>query len=246
MYDHPKFLSSGDSCLVVEFSDSIEMDANLRLQHLRRKLTEIGVKGVRELVPTYRSLYVHFDPVKLPRRKLEAVVNGAMENPGESMATEKRVLVMPVAYGGEFGPDMTSVAEHTKLEESEIVKRHTSGDYYCYMLGFTPGFGYLGGLDESLAAPRLKTPRKLIKAGSVGIAGNQTGAYSIDSPGGWRLIGRTPLKLFDPDNNDNPTLIDAGDWIKFRCISKDEFETIKRGVDDGTYAPERLALKNGG
>ena len=244
MYDHPRFLSSGDSCLVIEFSDCIEMDANARLQDLRRRLAEIRVIGIRELVPTYRSLSIHHDPIKLPRAKLEAVANDALTGLGGG-TREKRVLVIPVAYGGEFGPDMTNVAEHTKLGESEIVKRHAGRDYYCYMLGFTPGFGYLGGLDESLATPRLETPRKLIPAGSVGIAGNQTGAYSIDSPGGWQLIGRTPLRLFDPGKADHSTLMDAGDWIRFRSITKDEFEAVKRDVDDGTYAPERF-LKRGG
>ena len=245
MYDHPKFLSSGDSCLIVEFSDRIEMNANTKLQSLRRRLAEIHVTGIRELVPTYRSLSIHYNPIKLPREKLEVIVNGVTADFAEKSPPEKRVLVMPVAYGGEFGPDMANVAEHTGLGESEIVKRHTDRDYYCYMLGFTPGFSYLGGLDESLATPRLKTPRTLIPAGSVGIAGNQTGAYSIDSPGGWQLIGRTPLRLFDPRSGDHPTLIDAGEWIRFRGITKDEFEAIKRGVDDGTYIPERIAERGG-
>ena len=222
------------------------MDANVKLQNLRRRLAEIHVTGIKDLVPTYRSLSIHHDPIKLPRAKLETIVSGAMEDLGEGGAPEKRVLVMPVAYGGEFGPDMANVAEYTKLGENEIIKRHTERDYYCYMLGFTPGFSYLGGLDESLATPRLKTPRTLIPAGSVGIAGNQTGAYSIDSPGGWQLIGRTPLRLFDPRSSDNPTLTDAGEWIRFRNITKDEFEAIKRLVDDGTYKPERLAERGGG
>ena len=246
MYDHPKFLSSGDSCLVVEFSDGIEMEANARLQDLRRRVAELRVAGVRELVPAYRSLSIHHDPIKLPREKLRAIIDGVMPGIGDGAAREKRVLVVPVAYGGEFGPDMANVAEHTKLGEGEIVKRHTARDYYCYMLGFTPGFAYLGGLDASLATPRLKTPRMLIPAGSVGIAGNQTGAYSIDSPGGWQLIGRTPLKLFDPANEGCPTLIDAGEWIRFRAITKDEFEAVKRGAEDGTYEPERFAEEGGG
>jgi KipI family sensor histidine kinase inhibitor len=163
-----------------------------------------------------------------------------MSGLGGTSAAGKRVLVMPVAYGGEYGPDMANVSSHTKLDEREIIERHTARDYYCYMLGFTPGFSYLGGLDEKLATPRLKTPRALIPAGSVGIAGSQTGAYSIDSPGGWQLIGRTPLRLFDPQNSENPTLVDAGDWIRFRGVSGGEFEAIKREADAGTYVPERV------
>ncbi|GHS95270.1 allophanate hydrolase [Synergistales bacterium] len=240
MYDNPKFLGSGDSCLVVEFSDGIEMAANIALQNLRRALTLRKTVGVREFVPTYRSLSIHHDPIKLPRDKLEDIVRKELFNLKDSSETEKRVLVMPVVYGGEYGPDLRNVAEHTKLDESEVIKRHTSTDCYCYMLGFTPGFSYLGGMDESLATPRLKSPRVLIPAGSVGIAGKQTGAYSIDSPGGWQLIGRTPLRLFDPEDAENPTLIDAGDWIRFSAISEKEYLDIKNDVDSGRYKPEKI------
>ena len=241
MYDQPKILGSGDSCLVVEFSDRIEMEANLRLQNLRRRLADMRVRGIIEFVPTYRSLSVHHDPIRLPREKLEPIIAGALDGLEGAGESEKRVLVMPVAYGGEFGPDMANVSAHTGLDEGEIIKRHTARDCYCYMLGFTPGFGYLGGLDETLATPRLKTPRTLIPAGSVGIAGSQTGAYSIDSPGGWQLIGRTPLKLFNPEDGENPTLIDAGDWIRFKSVTAEEFHDIKAQIAGGSYSPERIA-----
>ena len=246
MYETTKLLGSGDSCLVVEFSDAIEIDANIKLQCLRHALDALKIKGVRECVPTYRSLSVHYDPVKLSREKLEKIVSSSLEKPVESGDALKRVLVMPVAYGGEYGPDMANVSAHTGFEEAEIVKRYTARDYYCYMLGFTPGFSYLGGLDEALATPRLAKPRMLIPAGSVGIAGKQTGAYSIDSQGGWQIIGRTPLRLFDPDDGQNPTLIDAGDWIRFRSISRDEFESIGRDVNAGKYSPERFVERDGG
>jgi KipI family sensor histidine kinase inhibitor len=229
----------------VEFSDGIEMEANLRLQNLRRRLDDMRVRGIVEFVPTYRSLSIHHDPIKLPRERLEQVISGALGGLEGAAASQKRVLVMPVAYGGEFGPDMANVSEHTGLGEDEIIKRHTARDCYCYMLGFTPGFGYLGGLDETLATPRLKTPRTLIPAGSVGIAGSQTGAYSIDSPGGWQLIGRTPLKLFNPEDSENPTLIDAGDWIRFRGITKEEFEDIRAKIAGGAYSPERMTEGGG-
>ena len=245
MYSQPKLLSSGDSCLVVEFSDRIEMEANIRLQNLKRRLADISIEGIRELVPTYRSLSIHYDPIKLSRAKLETAIGGAAADLGGTETADKRILIMPVRYGGIYGPDMANVSEHTKLDEPEIIKRHTAQDYYCYMLGFTPGFSYLGGLDETLATPRLKTPRTLIPAGSVGIAGSQTGAYSIDSPGGWQLIGRTPLKLFDPENTAAPTLIDAGDWIRFRAITTDEFESIQAQVNNGAYIPERLIEQGG-
>jgi KipI family sensor histidine kinase inhibitor len=239
VYDAPKFLGSGDSCLVVEFSDSIEMEANLRLQNLTRALAPKNVKGIREFVPTYRSLSIHYDPLKIGREKLEAAVRDTLANLGGGRGGTRRVLAVPVLYGGEYGPDMPNVRAHTGYSDDEIIKRHTAPEYYCYMLGFAPGFAYLGGLDETLATPRLKTPRALIPAGSVGIAGRQTGAYSIDSPGGWQLIGRTPLRLFDPGDGENPTLIEAGDWIKFRGVSEDEYAGIKRDADAGRYQAER-------
>jgi KipI family sensor histidine kinase inhibitor len=238
MYDTPKFLSSGDSCLVVEFSDSIEMEANIRLQNLTRALSLKNVKGIREFVPTYRSLSIHYDPIKINREKLESAARRTLEGLGGGRDRTRRVLVLPVLYGGEYGPDMPNVRAHTGYGEDEIVKRHTAPEYYCYMIGFAPGFAYLGGLDETLATPRLKAPRTLIPAGSVGIADRQTGAYSIDSPGGWQLIGRTPLKLFDPGDGEKPTLIEAGDWIKFRCVSEDEYASIKHDADAGRYRAE--------
>lgn len=240
MYETPKFLGSGESCLVVEFADDIDRAANIRLQNLRRALEKKHVRGIREFVPTYRSLSIHHDPIKLSRARLEEIVQGALGSLDEGEDTKKRILVMPVVYGGEYGPDMENVSQHTGFDEKEIIRRHTSRDCYCFMMGFTPGFGYLGGLDEALATPRLKNPRTLIKAGSVGIADKQTGAYSIDSPGGWQLIGRTPIRLFDPLNKENPTLIDAGDWIRFKQISEDEFNEIAVEVAAYRYKPEHI------
>ncbi|GHV55244.1 allophanate hydrolase [Synergistales bacterium] len=235
MYDAPKFLMSGDSCLAVEFSDEIEIGANIRLQNLRRALAAKNIRGVREFVPTYRSLYIHHDPLVLPRDTLKDITARALENLSGEGAAESRILLMPVSYGGEFGPDIENVSLRTGLGVSDIIERHTARDYYCYMLGFTPGFGYLGGMDESLAVPRLREPRTLIPAGSVGIAGKQTGAYSIDSPGGWQLIGRTPLKLFDPEDETNPTLLNPGDWIRFQSVSRGEYDAIKKDIDAGKY-----------
>lgn len=240
MYDTPKFLGSGESCLVVEFADNIDREANVRLQSLRHLLADKKIPGVREFVPTYRSLSIHHDPIKISRERLEEIVRPLLGKIGGSAEAQKRILVMPVVYGGEYGPDMATVCEHTGLDEKEVIKRHTGTDCYCFMLGFTPGFSYLGGMDETLETPRLKNPRTLIPAGSVGIAGKQTGAYSIDSPGGWQLIGRTPLRLFDPLNEQNPTLIDAGDWIRFKQITEKEYKEIQKEVESYKYKPEHI------
>jgi KipI family sensor histidine kinase inhibitor len=239
MYETPKILGSGDSCLVVEFSDAIDMGANLKLQDLRRAMETLSVPGVRECVPTYRSLSVYFNPLRITRPRLEEIIRRALESVGRVAEHARQILIIPVLYGGEFGPDMEKVSEHTGLSEDEIIHRHTSVDCYCYMLGFTPGFGYLGGMDKSLSTPRLKNPRLLIPAGSVGIAGDQTGVYSVDSPGGWQLIGRTPLKLFDPHGNTEPTLMKAGGWVRFRRISADEYASIREDVLSGRHTPER-------
>ncbi|MDR3320983.1 MAG: 5-oxoprolinase subunit PxpB [Synergistaceae bacterium] len=239
MYDSPRFLGLGEGCLIVEFSDRVEMEANVRLQELRRALSGKMLRGLIECAPAYRSLSIHHDPLTLARGRLEEIVRAELDRFGDVSSDVGRSLVLPVAYGGEFGPDMRSVSEHTGLDEEEIISRHTARECYCYMLGFTPGFGYLGGMDESLATPRLESPRTLILAGSVGIAGVQTGAYSVDGPGGWRLIGRTPLRLFDPEDGEKPTLLDAGDRVRFRRISEMEYDTIKRDVTAHRYVPER-------
>jgi KipI family sensor histidine kinase inhibitor len=239
LYDSPRFLGLGEGCLIVEFSDRVELEANVRLQGLRRALSGKRVRGLIDCAPAYRSLSIHHDPLTLPRECLEAIVRSELDGLGDEVADVGRVIVLPVAYGGVFGPDMRSVSEHTGLDEEEIIRRHTARECHCYMIGFTPGFGYLGGMDESLATPRLESPRTLIPAGSVGIAGTQTGAYSVDGPGGWRLIGRTPLRLFDPEDGEKPTLLDAGDRVRFSRISEREYEAISRDVAARRYVPER-------
>ena len=143
-------------------------------------------------------------------------------------------MEIPVLYGGEYGPDLNYVAEYNHLTPEEVVRIHTSAEYLIYMLGFTPGFSYMGGMDERIATPRLESPRVLIPAGSVGIAGKQTGIYPIDSPGGWQLIGRTPVKLYDA-HRDNPILLDAGLHVKFIPVDKSEFQRIESRIEQGRY-----------
>jgi KipI family sensor histidine kinase inhibitor len=240
MYETPKFLGSGESCLVVEFSDGIDMEANERLQGLRRVLSGKKITGMLELVPTYRSLSVHYNPLSIDRTSLEKKITRALEEIADLPPARKRVLVLPVAYGGDYGPDLGNVANLTGLDEDEVVRRHTGRDCYCFMTGFTPGFSYLGGMDESIAAPRLDIPRTLVPPGSVGIAGRQTGVYGIESPGGWQLIGRTPLRLFDPWNERSPTIIDAGDLVRFKKISAAEFDVMKRDIASSRFEIESL------
>jgi KipI family sensor histidine kinase inhibitor len=245
MYSTPKFLGSGESCLTVEFSDRIEVEANVRLQNLMCVLAEKNIKGIIEFVPTYRSLSIHHNPLKLPRKALEKIVTRSLADLDGGVPVKRLVVTIPVLYGGEYGPDMDYVSRHTGFDAAEVIRRHSTRDYYCYMLGFTPGFAYLGGLDDALETPRLENPRVLIPSGSVGIAGKQTGVYSINSPGGWRLIGRTPVRLFDPNDEKNPTFIQAGNWVRFQSICKDEYVKLSDAAAAGEYAPECFFEESG-
>lgn len=230
----PRVLDAGDSCLVAEFGTTVDRALNAKVQALKNALAKSGLKGIVELVPTYRSLAVYYDPCLLGRESLKGRIESLCENLGEAGSEVGRVVTIPVCYGGDYGPDLENVCTHTGLPKEEVIARHTGRDTYCFMLGFTPGFAYLGGMDESLATPRLENPRTVIPAGSVGIAGKQTGIYPIDSPGGWQLIGRTPLAVFDPLRNP-PTLVEAGDWVRFEAVSEAEYEKIRLAAKAGNY-----------
>jgi len=185
-------------------------------------------------VPTYCSLTVHYAPEVIRygalRQKLQELL--AVSHRVQKMNTV--VMEIPVCYGGEYGPDLDFVAKYNKLSPEEVVRIHASAEYLIYMLGFTPGFTYLGGMSDEIATPRLTTPRVKIPAGSVGIAGTQTGVYPIDSPGGWQLIGRTPVRMYDPDR-ETPILPEAGQYIKFYAIDKAEYDRIAAEEAAGGY-----------
>ena len=215
MYGEPRLLLAGDSALVVEFGDEISREVNRKVHALADALRKSALPGLGESVPTYRSLLVHYDSLHLSCDEVKAFVSEVLQKcEEEEPSLEPGVVEVPVVYGGEFGPDIEFVAEHNGLSIGEVISLHSGAAYTVYMLGFAPGFAYLGGMPEAIATPRLKTPRTLAPAGSVGIAGVQTGIYPIATPGGWRLIGRTPLKLFDPER-DPPTLLKAGDIVRF-------------------------------
>jgi len=220
-YGEPRFLVAGDSALVVEFGDEISPEVNRKVHALAYALGKGAPPGLGELVPTYRSLLIHYDPLRLSYDEVRAFVSEALQECEELPTPEPRLIEVPVVYGGEFGPDIEFVAEHNGLTVEEVISLHCGATYTVYMLGFSPGFAYLGEMPEAIATPRLETPRTLVPAGSVGIAGAQTGIYPIATPGGWRLIGRTPLKLFDPEGNP-PTLLQAGDVVRFVPISEGE------------------------
>lgn len=221
--DERKILPAGDQALVVEFGNEISENLNHRVQLLNKKIKSLGISGIMETVPAFRSLMVVYDPEKASFEKLKKILSDIRLDPETEGTAGGRVVEIPVCYGGEFGEDLSDVAAHAGLTEKEVIALHSSKEYNIYMLGFLPGFPYLGGLDRRLHTPRLENPRTRIPAGSVGIGGEQTGIYPLDSPGGWRLIGRTPLKLYDPEREE-PFLFDAGDYIRFVPITREEYE----------------------
>ena len=221
--DGRKILPAGDQALVVEFGQEISEELNRKVQILNQKITGRKIEGIVETVPTFRSLLVTYDPAVIGFQKLKQILEKIPADVDMSGDQGHHVVEIPVCYGGEFGEDLLDVAAHAGLSEEEVIRLHSEKEYNIYMLGFLPGFPYLGGLDPRLHTPRLANPRTKIPAGSVGIGGEQTGIYPLDSPGGWRLIGRTPLKLYDPDREE-PFLYQAGDYIRFVPITREEYE----------------------
>ncbi|HBS57816.1 MAG: 5-oxoprolinase subunit PxpB [Bacillota bacterium] len=226
---------AGDTCLIMEFGGEINPELHYRVRSLMLALEAHPVPGIVELVPAYCSLTVHYDPLLTTFRQITGQIKIVAETLGAHKLPAARLIDIPVVYGGDYGPDLEFVAGQRGMSTEEVIARHTSRDYLVYMLGFIPGFPYLGGLDERIAVPRLDKPRAHIPAGSVGIAGKQTGIYPLDSPGGWRLIGRTPLVLFDAAAAE-PVLLRPGDHLRFRAVSPAEYEEIRRQVRDGTYS----------
>jgi KipI family sensor histidine kinase inhibitor len=223
-FDSPRFLPCGDTGLSVEFADGIDRLVNDRVQCLFRYLRAKSFPGIVDLNPTYRSLLVQYRPWQCSFENLVLLVEEGLKVRDEGYVRQADPVRIPVCYGGVYGPDMEEVSAFHGLTADQVIQLHSSPEYYVYMIGFTPGFPYLGGLDERLFTPRKKEPRKMVSAGSVGIADRQTGIYSIDSPGGWQLIGKTPLRLFDQELQD-PFLLSPGDFLQFVPITEDEFES---------------------
>ncbi len=234
----PQFTNLGDSALMVKMGEGITPDINDRVRNLTFSIQEGDIPGVLEIVPTYGSLTVHYNPMVLPQDVLKENITLLCEVHSDKGECKRKVVLLPTLYGPEVGPDLSSVCELTNLGCSDVIQIHSGTDYRVYALGFSPGFPYLGGLDEKLYCPRLKSPRIEVPAGSVAIAENQTGVYPVASPGGWRIIGRTPVQLFDP-YKESPTLLNAGDYLRFVPIySKEEYEEINQTVLAGNYAAE--------
>ena len=215
-----RFYPAGDSALVAEFGQIIDEQINDQVHGMAQWLLEQPVPGVLEILPTFRSLMIYYDPIRISYGKLVKKLERCPELSGKQADDGKKILEVPCCYDG---PDLDSMEALTGLPKERIIEIHSSVDYKIYMMGFLPGFVYLGGLDPRICAPRLDTPRTRIAPGSVGIGGSQTGVYPVASPGGWRILGYTPLKFYDPASPD-PILCKAGEYIRFVPMTRAEFE----------------------
>jgi KipI family sensor histidine kinase inhibitor len=211
-----RVVDSSDRSLLLVFDDRISLAAHREILRLTPLLQ--SVRGVTNVHPAYASILIEFDPLTIRHAGVQRIARDLVAQTAAAPLPEPRTVEIPVAYGGEYGPDLEAVAALTGHSPEEVVELHSSAEYLVYFLGFSPGFPYLGGMPESISAPRLGTPRKRVPAGSVAIGGQQTGVYPMTSPGGWRIIGRTTLRLFDPDA-DPPALLRMGDHVRF--VAKD-------------------------
>jgi KipI family sensor histidine kinase inhibitor len=215
----------GDRGLLLEFGDEISREINEKVRRMALAIQARSIEGIIETVPTYRSLLIIYNPIILPIEDLKKRLRG-IEEGLQTPLQEPKLTRIPVLYGGIYGPDLEGVAKYLQTSPEEVIQLHCSKPYLIYMIGFMPGYPYMGELPQDLVVPRLKTPRLVVPKGSVAIAQRQTGIYSMESPGGWQILGRTPVELFDP-GKDPPALLQMGDFVQFYEISEKEFKEWK-------------------
>lgn len=225
--DSVQFQPASDQSLLIYFGQQMTPDAHQSVRKLLRVLKQKPIAGVRNLNPAYSSILVTFDALRLNHADLEEILRGYVQRLDALRIPKGRELKIPTCYGGEFGPDLNEVASLHALTPAQAIELHASVTYTVYFLGFVPGFAYLGELPEALATPRLNTPRRSTPPGSVGIAGNQTGVYPFATPGGWRLIGRTPIAMFRPDRK-AMSFLSIGDRVRFTPISAARFAALEK------------------
>ena len=231
MNPEPRYLHSGDTALVVEFGQHIDARVSGLVLALAQRVAGSAIPGVVELVPTFRSLMVHYDPLQLTQQALKARLAPMMESL-EAAEQEGRHWRIPTCYDESVGLDLAEVAQRTGMTVPQVIERHSTTTYHVYMVGFLPGFPYLGGLPKELELPRRENPRVKVPQGSIAIAMAMTGVYTLESPGGWHILGRTPVPLWDI-NRDPPAPIAAGDKVMFQPIPLDRYEALLRQADAG-------------
>lgn len=222
MICQPKILPAGDQAILIELGKEITPQINQQVHSLGQLLENRAPVGIKEIIPAYSSLLIYYDPELISYKEIYALVQNLLQENRPRANNPPVVKEIPVVYGGEYGPDLEFVAQAHGLTREEVIKWHTSQTYLVYVVGFAPGFAAMGVVPEKIQTPRLPTPRTKVPAGSVGIGGKQTGIYAVESPGGWRLIGRTPLTLFDL-NNESPSYFKAGDYARFFPIRAEDF-----------------------
>ena len=221
-----QFRSASDNSLLIYFDQNISLDAHQRVAKFLRLLELQPVSGIVNLHPAYCSVLVKFDALKLRHDELEIRLRPYLDRLDDGSLPEPRNREIPVCYGGEYGPDLAEVSDTHSLSTQQAIDLHVSATYIVYFLGFVPGFAYLGGLPDELVTPRLPTPRRRVPPGSVGIAGHQSGVYPFGTPGGWRLIGRTPLAMFRPGRA-TMSFLSIGDRVRFTSISPERFAALE-------------------
>ncbi|MGX0909710.1 5-oxoprolinase subunit PxpB [Staphylococcus caprae] len=224
-----------EQTVMIYFNNEISEQTYEQVRATVEYIKEQSHPEITEIIPSYRAILIYFDNKKIKGNELlENLELNRLQNKDDGHQSHQRIIKIPVLYGNDYGPDLEEVAEHNQLSEKEVVQIHTQQPYLIYMLGFMPGFPYLGGLDKKLHTPRRSEPRLKIEAGSVGIANNQTGLYPMDSPGGWQIIGRTPLKVFDL-NREPMTMYEAGDYIQFYEIDQEEYDQLSEDIRNGNF-----------
>lgn len=223
LYEKTLYLLMGDKGLLLEFGDEISPEVNEKVRQMALAIQNENIDGIIETIPTYRSLLIIYNPLIISILQLKERLRQIESGLKKIIFPEPRFIRIPVAYGGQYGPDLENVANYHHVSPDEVIRLHWSKSYLVYMIGFMPGFPYMGDLPEGLITPRLKTPRLSVPKGSVAIANRQTGIYPVESPGGWQILGRTPVELFHPDK-EPPVSIQIGDLVSFYPISEKEFE----------------------
>lgn len=232
--DTPKILFTGDSAVSVQFGDAIDPAIYAHVKALNDGIKREKPAGIVETIPTFRSLMVHYDPLVLGFEQLKKILLDLIAGSREGTQAAKKVITLPICFGGEYGEDLADVAKHHETSEEKIIDLFCSREFPIYMLGFTPGYPYIGGVPDELATPRLTSPRLKVPEGSLGVGGLQLGIYPMPSPGGFRLCGRTPVKIYNPAL-ENPVLLEAGEYVRFVPITPEEYKQIEQQVAAGTY-----------
>lgn len=231
-----RFLPCGDTALAIEFGSEIDRSISDTVLALDAALAREQVEGIVEAVPTFRSLLVHFDPLKITHRILTDRIAALLRSAAGESPVQRRWHI-PACYEGDFAPDLGEVAERTGLSPAEVIELHSATEFHVYMIGFLPGFPYMGDLPKPLRLPRREEPRTRLPAGSIAIATAMTAIYPVESPGGWHLIGRSPVKLFDV-SWDQPALLAPGDKVRFVPLPASDYDDVRRSAESGDYVPE--------